>query len=219
MGVPEKLTELNPGIRIFDIRDDEFRQYGRIIDSLDIKEISDVAEKIPMPSDGSAYLASVKDFEELAIARKIKDTVFGTLDTQTGYCYGYNSSLNAAEWHCCSELNIAITPMVLILGKRNDIMADGKMDSSVMKVFYLPKGTVVEIYATTLHFCPCQVNNGGFRCVVSLIRETNIPLDTPCDDKLLFRKNKWIIAHNECKSLIDKGIVPGIGGINYIIRF
>jgi hypothetical protein len=55
--------------------------------------------------------------------------------------------------------------------------------------------------------------------VVGLLRGTNTPLNEPVSDKLLFRNNKWIIAHDENEALISKGVVPGIYGTNYKINY
>ena len=49
----------------------------------------------------------------------------------------------------------------------------------------------------------------------TLLEGTNVPLDGEPDDKLLFRKNKWLIAHEDNAELIAKGVVPGIYGPNY----
>ena len=214
----EILRKLNPTLDFFDVYSDEFAEYGRVIDGWDITEISDRAEEIEYPDVGSAYVPSHEVFEELDIARKIKDEIFGTLPVQIGYCYGHNSMLGATEWHFSSELNIALTPLVLILGKRTDIK-DGKLNSADMKAFYVPVGTVLEVYATTLHFCPCQVSDEGFGCVVGLPLGTNVPLDHELSDKLIFRKNKWIMAHKDNNALIDRGVVSGIYGENYKINY
>ena len=80
-------------------------------------------------------------------------------------------------------------------------------------------GTAIEVYASTLHFCPCEVQREGFGCVVALPVGTNIPLEEPSEDPLLFRKNKWIVAHDQNRSLIERGVVPGIDGVNYEIRY
>ncbi|MBQ5909896.1 MAG: DUF4867 family protein, partial [Bacteroidaceae bacterium] len=96
---------------------------------------------------------------------------FGSLPAQLGYCWGHNNLMNATEWHTCSEINIAVTPLVLILGHVWDVKED-KIDSSMFQAFYLPKGTAVEVYATTLHFCPCEVSEEGFGCVVALSQGT-----------------------------------------------
>ena len=214
----EKLRQLNESVKLFDIYSEEFSDYGRVINTIDVTDLIAEAKKLAMPESGSVYIPSVDAFSTAASAEKIKECIFGTLDTQIGYCHGYNNMLNAAEWHYSSELNVAVTPLVLILGKRSDIK-DGRLDSRDMKAFYVPEGAAIEVYATSLHFCPCQVSDGGFGCIVGLPAATNTPLDAPVSDKLLFRKNKWIVAHEENAALIEKGVVPGIFGENYKINY
>lgn len=214
MNMIELLRKKNPNLTIFDVRDEEFSEYGVVLEGYDTAEILREAEKLEAPSQGSLYLASVDEFEKLDIARKIGDDVFGTLNTQIGYCYGHSNYLNALEWHCCSELNVAVTPLVLMLAKRSDIK-NGRLDSSCVKAFFVPKGTVIEVYATTLHFCPCEVSGDGFGCVVGLLRGTNLPHEEEREDKLMFRQNKWLIAHVENEGLINRGGVPLIDGENY----
>ena len=182
------LKERNRNLAFYDIFSEEFSEYGRVISDLDVSALIAEAKQMPYPESGSTYLPSVVQFEATDAAKQIKDAVFGTLDTQIGYCYGHSDTLNATEWHFSSELNIAVTPLVLILGKRSDIK-DGRLDSGAMKAFYVPAGAVIEVYATTLHFCPCQISDDGFGCIVGLPTATNTPLDAPVDDSLLFRKN------------------------------
>ncbi len=107
---------------------------------------------------------------------------------------------------------------MLILGRRCDL-SDGRLDSATMKAFYVPRGTVLEVYATTLHFCPCQVSDEGFGMVVGLPRGTNTPLEGEVSDPLLFRRNKRIISHEENASLLARGVVPGVYGENYKINY
>lgn len=212
------LKEKNPYIKLYSVNDSEFKTFGRVITDLDTSEIIAAAEKIERPEAGSAYSPREESFERLRIADQIKKEFFGTLPTQIGYCHGHNSLLNAAEWHFSSEINIAVTPLVLILGHVWDI-ENGKIDSSSFKAFYLPKGTAAEVYATTLHFCPCETEKSGFGCVVGLPLGTNTPLEEEADNPLLFRRNKWIIAHVENASLISKGVVSGITGKNIEIKY
>ena len=108
--------------------------------------------------------------------------------------------------------------MVLILGHRWDI-ENGKIDSSKFKAFYLPKGTVTEVYATTLHYTPCQTADSGFGCIVALTEGTNTPLDTESNDKLLTAKNKWLLAHTENAAKIKQGAYTGIMGKNINIHY
>lgn len=214
----ENLKKLNPDVAFYDVSDKEFASFGRIIKSLDATEIIETAKKIPNTESGSSYLPSVDDFEKLDIAETIKNEHYGSLPTQIGYCWGHNTIMNATEWHTSSEINIAITPLVLILGHVWDI-EDGKIDSSKFKAFYLPAGTVVEVYATSLHFCPCEVSKDGFGCVVGLPAGTNTDLEIEPKNIMLFRKNKWIIAHVENETLINRGVVAGITGTNYEIKY
>ena len=214
----DHLKELNKTLSIYDVFSEEFADYGRVINDIDTVELIDEAKKIPYPASGSAYLPSVESLEATNGAKMIKEVLFGTLDTQIGYCFGRNDTLNATEWHFSSELNVAITPLVLILGKRSDIK-NGRLDSATMKAFFVPKGTVLEVYATTTHFCPCQVSDDGFGCIVGLPRSTNTLLDAPSTDPVLFKKNKWLLAHEENTALIEKGVVSGIYGENYKINY
>lgn len=214
----ENLKKSNSDIQIYSVNDSEFKTFGRVIENLNTTEIITAAKKIANPEAGSVYTPSEESFEKLQIAAQIKDEFFGTLPTQIGYCYGHNSFLNAAEWHFSSEINIAVTPLVLILGHVWDI-ENGKIDSSSFKAFYLPAGTVAEVFATTLHFCPCETEESGFGCVVGLPLDTNIPLDSTAENPLLFRKNKWIIAHEKNTPLINRGVISGITGTNYEIKY
>ncbi len=214
----KELKNLNPRVDFFDVNDAEFASFGKVLKNLDPKEIIATAKKIANSENGSMYKPSLEEFESLDIASQIEDECFGTLSTQVGYCWGHNNFLNATEWHTSSEINIAVTPLVLILGHIWDIV-DGKIDSSKFKAFYLPAGTVVEVYSTSLHFCPCEVSKDGFGCVVALPEGTNTDLEIKNHDPLLFRKNKWIISHIENEALKNRGVVPGITGTNFEIKY
>ena len=71
-----------------------------------------------------------------------------------------------------------------------------------MKAFLVPAGTVVEVFATTLHYAPCSAKLGqGFKVLVALPRGTNTdkPQFAPknYEDTLLTARNKWLLAHAE----------------------
>ena len=214
----ERLKELNKGINFYNVTDKEFSSFGRVITGLDVSEITAAAKNIKYPEDGSCYIPSVEAFETLKIASEIKDEYFGTLPAQIGYCFGHNNFMNATEWHYSSEINIAITPIVLILGHVWDVESN-TIDSSKFKAFYLPAGTVVEVFATSLHYCPCEVMKEGFGCVVGLPLDTNTELTESVKNPLIFARNKWLIAHNDNKTLIDEGAVAGITGENFEIKY
>ncbi len=201
-------------MKFYNVTDSEFKQFGRVID-IDANEIISVADKIEMPKEGNKYIASFEKFERLGIMTEIQNKYFGGMPTQLGYCYGHNSMLDALEWHTCSEINIAVTDLIVLLGDIRDLEDGNKYNSEKVKAFKVKKGEAIEVYATTLHYCPIEVNKDGFGCVVGLIKETNTDLKFKPDDKLLFATNKWLIAHDDNKDLIADGAIGGIYGENY----
>ena len=213
----ERLRRLNPDIKLYSIKDEEFKKYGNVL-NIDTEEIVEACGRLTPPDCGCEYMASVESLEGLNSSEKLKLLEFGGCPAQIGITHGHNTLLNGLEYHKSSEINIAATPLVLILGLQYEM--DGyEYDSSKVKAFYLEKGDAVEVFATSLHFCPCQVDDKGFSCVVVLPAGTNTLLDAPTDDKLLFKKNKWIICHDKNQSLIDRGAYPGIHGVNYEIKY
>lgn len=204
-------------MKIYNVTDPEFKQFGRVLD-LDVKQLIDTAEKIPMPEAGSTYNASREEFEALPIFDTITRKFFGELPAELGYCWGHSDTLNALEWHTCSEINVGVTDLILLLGDVRDIDENSRYDSANVKAFKLKKGQAIEVYATTLHFCPIETAKTGFGCVVGLLKNTNLPLEQPSLDKLLFRKNKWLICHEANEGLKAKGVFPGIYGENYQIK-
>jgi len=203
-------------MKIYRVTDKEFETFGKVLD-IDTKEIIEVAEKTKMPDEGSCYVASYEEFEKLSVMQTIQNEYFGGMPTQLGYCYGHSNMLNALEWHKCSEINVAVTDLILLLGDVRDIEEGNKYNSDKVKAFKVLKGEAIEVYATTLHFCPIETAKSGFGCVVGLLKGTNTDLDfAPCD-KLIFRKNKWIMAHVDNTALLNKGVVGGIYGINHKI--
>ncbi len=213
----EKLRQSNPDIRIYSVHDEEFEKYG-IVHDVNTDEMVQVCKTIPFPESGSSYQLSVDKLEKLESSELFREKAFGGCEVQIGICMGYNSQMNALEFHKSSEINIAVTPLVLLLGLTYEM--DGKCyDASKVKAFYVECGTMIELFATTMHFCPCQVNCNGFSNVVVLPKDTNALLDKPSNDELLFKKNKWLICHEKNNDLIEKGVFPGIKGENYKIKF
>lgn len=212
------LLEKNPGLAVLSVTDEAFAPYGRLRPDIATEEMIAEAKKLTMPEAGSAYTPSEPTLEATGASAYAAKNLFGGLVTQMGYCRGHNSDLNALEWHIGSELNIAVTPMVLFLALQSD-MANGVVDSKSVKAFYVPEGTALELYGGVMHFCPCQVEKTGFGCIVGLLQGTNLPMEEKAKDPVLFKTNKWLIAHNENRDLIEKGIVAGICGENLRLHF
>lgn len=184
---------------IYKVTDPEFRKYGRVLKGLDVVELVDKMQETPLPED-VIYEPSVESLEKLSIYKTFQDVVYGELPIQIGFCNGHNNKLNAVEYHRSSEINVGATDMILLLGCQQDIKEDFTYDTSLIEAFLVPKGCAVEIYATTLHYAPCGIDGAGFRGVVVLPKDTNLPLETKHssgEDQLITAKNKWLIAHKD----------------------
>jgi hypothetical protein len=149
----------------------------------------------------------------------MENDIYGQMPVEFGHCSGWNNKLNALEYHRSSEVDIAATDLILMVGLQQDIdLDDFTYDTESVECFLVPAGTAVELYATTLHFAPCGVDGKEFRCGVVLPRHTNEELTADTskaqgEERLLFAVNKWLIAHEE--SGLDKsGAWVGLKGKN-----
>lgn len=91
-------------------------------------------EHTPLPED-VIYVPSVEEMENLSEATAFKNRIYGGLPIQVGYCNGNNHKLNALEYHRNSEINIAVTNMVLLLGWLWDVEKDYTYDTSKVEAF------------------------------------------------------------------------------------
>jgi len=206
-------------MKILNITDPEFTNYGRIIEGYEDekKAIMDaLRDNTPIP-EATDYVAEEKALQELPASGKIANTLFGGSPMQFGWCNGHNTKLNCLEYHRSSEINLGATDFILLLAKREEIV-DFKLDSSKVKAFRVPKGVMVEVYATALHYAPCQASlDSGFQVLIGLPKGTNVgkPEYTAAntEDKLLTATNKWLLAHAESAEAKD-GAWIGITGEN-----
>lgn len=213
----EALQKANPHITIHSIHEDVFKRYGRVIHE-DTSVFCAAAETLPFPEEGSKYVAATPELDQIPEADTLRKVHCGGLDEQIGLCWGHSHQLNALEWHTCNEFNIAVRELVLLLAKREDLDADGRLDSAKVKAFYLAQGDMVEVYSDTLHFCPCEVTENGFSCIVGLQRGTNLPLEPEQKIGTLWAANKWLLGHEDNAPLIVRGAFPGIYGENWVIN-
>ena len=201
-------------MKIKKVTDPEFSRYGRVIDGYDFSKLIKAMEHTPLPED-VIYEPSIEELEATDVAIDLKMRVYGELPIQIGYCNGHNSKLNALEYHRSSEVNVAVTDIILLLGAEQDIEPDFTYDTSKVEAFLVPAGTAIDVYATTLHYAPCHVNESGFQCVVVLPKGTNTELTfetaSEGEDKLLTAKNKWLIGHEEAAI---EGAFNGLKGAN-----
>ena len=194
-----KLRSANPLLDIHECGDDRFARYGSIVKGIDpVAYRADASNQ--QPESGVTYVASISELENLPVTSVIGAQIFGELPIQAGCVCGFNQTLNALEYHKSIEVNVAVTDILLLLAHTDDIV-DGHISYNRVELFYVPAGKTVEIRPTTLHFAPVQVDENGFCAIVILPSGTNLPLDggLPSDTatgekRLLFMKNKWLIA-------------------------
>ena len=218
-----RLNEAND-IRINDVRDQSFKTYGRIVEGYDFEKLNEyMVHNTAIPESGNVYVASVPEMESNPVYSELKNHFYGGMDLEIGYCNGRNSTLNGMEYHKGSEILVAVTDLMLMLGHVWDI-DDNKYNVDNVEVFYVEKGMAIELYSTTLHLSPSKTNEEGFKALIILPRGTNTPLSTDKKtvekmDQILFLRNKWIIAHKDRKVLIDQGAYPGIIGDNIELKY
>ncbi len=201
-------------MRIYSVKDETFREYGRIVEGIDCKELESVLCSIPLP-ENVEYCACEPMLQNLSVAEIFSKNLYGGKPVQMGWCNGHNTKLNCLEYHRSSEFNFGTEEFVLLLAKQSEIV-DGKLDTSCVKAFYVPAGTLVEIYATTLHYAPCHVNKEkGFRVLVALPQGTNgskPEIETLTkEDALLWACDKWLLAHADSEEAAQGAYVGLVG--------
>ena len=192
-------------MKILSINDAAFQKYGKVVKNIDFSELVNALEKTPV-TEGVAYEPSVEALEGTAAMEACSTVFYGEMPIQIGFCNGHNSMLNAVEYHRSSEINVAATDAILLLGMQQDVEDDFSYDTAKLEAFLLPAGMAVELYATTLHYAPCGVKGAGFQVAIILPKGTNYPLrkehvkvenSVKNEDMLMAATNKWLIGHAE----------------------
>ena len=204
-------------MKIYSVLDKEFAPYGKVLEGYDTTCLMKALdETTPLP-EGVDYVASVASLESTCLFGQLQNNAYGGMPIQIGYCNGHNTKLNCLEYHRDSELNIGLYDFVLLVAKEDDII-DGKLDTSRVMAFRAKAGQVVEVYATTLHYAPCNgAKDAGFKVVIVLPKGTNgpAPAINPVneEDKWLRACNKWLLAHKDAAEASD-GAYIGLTGDN-----
>lgn len=203
------------------VTDKEFNKYGRVLKLAVDEFIKTITQAEPIKADTVVYEPSVPAFEKLDVFSDLQKDIYGDMPIEFGHCSGFNKKLNAVEYHRSSEIDIAGTDMILMLGQQQDIdYSNNTYNTKNVEMFFVPKGTAVELYATTLHFAPCSVRGKEFRCGVVLPKNTNEELSfkpaAKGEDRLLFAVNKWLIAHVD-SGLQKDGAWIGLQGDNITV--
>lgn len=205
-------------MKIYSVFDPEFKPYGQVVDGMEetVQEILDVLKDAPQGA-GVDYVPEYEPLQELPAMVEISEHCYGGMPVQLGWCNGHNTRLNCLEYHRDSEFNLGTEDFILLLAKQEEIV-DAVLDTAKVKAFKVPAGTLVEVYATTLHYAPCHCDpEKGFRVLVALPHGTNtdkpVMTNQTSEDRLLWARNKWLLAHpdsNETK----QGAYIGLAGEN-----
>lgn len=208
-------------MKLQSVFDKEFIPYGKVVAGYDLAPLVALLESAtPKPHSGTVYVAGDPALEALEVAQVLGNHMYGGMPIQVGYCNGNNTVLNCLEYHRDSEVNVAADDVILLVAQQQKIV-DGKLHTREVEAFLLPKGTAAELYATTLHYAPCNAKAGeGFRVAIVLPKGTNTAkpnIPALCaEDAMLTACNKWLLAHpdsNEAK----QGAVVGLEGENISI--
>ena len=211
----KRLNRLNPDLNIYSADDREnTHKYGKKVNYDFSIEIEFVEYETKIPDEGNIYLPHLAGIEY----KHISNNFYGTMPVQVGVCHGNNSKLNGLEYHMGSEIVVAVTDLVLLVAHQN-MMIEDTIDSKHVEGIYLEAGEAFEIYQTTLHFSPTKVNEDGFMSIIILLDGTNYDLVEDCEDKLLFKTNKWLIVHQEHKDRTGTGAEVGIYGDNIELKY
>ena len=222
----DRLRRLNPHLRMHHVADPEFAAFGRVVTAYDFTAwLKYLDSETEVPAEGNVYVASEPGLEALAPYDLIRDTVYGGLDIQAGYCNGLATRLNGLEYHKSPEFFVTRTELVLLLAPYR-AMREFALDVAHVRAFYFPAGTAAELFGSTLHFAPSRLSDEGFKSVIVLLRGTNTdppPVAGRCaadpEARLLFRKHKWLLAHPNNPVLAARGAIAAITGDNLEVRY
>ncbi|MDY0287415.1 MAG: DUF4867 family protein [Sphaerochaeta sp.] len=226
--VPSDLIAKNSTAMILSVQSSRFTQYGTVLEGLDVQALLDkAAEATPIPDTGTMYVASDKDLEEIE-GIGVLAPYFDGQPIQVGYCNGRNQSMNGLEYHKSPEVIMAVTDCVLFLCPFDHLHEYEKVRSVDAELFYLPKGAVVLIKPHVMHLAPCMVEPEGFQAIIVLPKGTNEALDQEeqekrdssqeKEDRLLFKKNKWMLTHPEREQLVSQNVHVGLVGENRVVN-
>ncbi|RSL33506.1 DUF4867 family protein [Salibacterium salarium] len=214
----DKLQSINTHLRIHHVTSDRFMRFGNVLEDFPIEDSLTMMKETAMPAQDNMYVPKVEEWKDGGFQKVMETDYYGGMPVQIGYCNGNNSNLNGLEFHKGSEINVAATDFILLLGSFVDI-TNQTFDTDHIEAFYIPEKTAVELYQTTLHLAPCKTSADGFKCMVILPEGTNYPLPVERNEQdILFMKNKWLLSHPDNEKFMEKGAYPGITGPNIHVQ-
>lgn len=117
----ESVKAKNPGVKMYQVTDPEFKKYGRVVTGYDFTPYVDyLKSNTEVPESGNKYVGSVAEMEALPLTAEVEHYIFAGVPVQVGYCNGNGSLLSAFEYHKCSEVSVGPTDMVFMMYKVED---------------------------------------------------------------------------------------------------
>lgn len=203
----EEFRKANPQYKILSVDDSAFNQFG-VVYHYDVSDVEKVMNQYKIPAKGSNYIASIPDLEATDTIKKIKRDIYADMPVDAGVTIGHSDNFTAFEYHQCSETNIMLNDVVMVLAKRQTLEEHGNIDPNrEAKMFYVPKGTVIELYNDSLHYAPIQVTKAGYKVIVVVIHGTNslLPKDVKSANPRVVKKGKFQVVHASRKDKIAQG--------------
>ncbi|GBG93695.1 hypothetical protein LFYK43_01540 [Ligilactobacillus salitolerans] len=212
----EELCQKNSDYQIQAISAPSFSKYGKIYTDYDISEIVKYMDNnISIDPENNVYVPSNAELEAIPAIQTIGTDIFADLPIEAGECTGQSLNFTAVEYHQGSELNIFLTDVVMVLGKRSILEENGTFNAKEeAELFYVPRGTVVEFYSDTLHYSPIKVDAAGFKIIVMLPAGSNqeLPENFHSNNLRIVKRNKFQVVHESRKDKIAQGAQIGVTG-------
>ena len=198
MDAYQEICAKNSAYDIKRIDDPSFKQYGTLWNEFDLTELEAFCNKnVKIDSEKNFYVPSNPALEKLALIQQVSNEVYAGMPLEAGECTGQTRDFTAVEYHRA------------ILEEKGSI--DPKEDA---KLFFVPAGTVFEMYSDTLHYSPIKVHASGFKVIVILPEGSNQPLPEKfsAKNKRIVKKNKFQLVHACRKDKIEAGAEIGVTG-------
>lgn len=240
--MPYEIVMGDGTLEIFAVADGRFAGYGRILEGIDFSgALSCLESSTPIPESG-VYVASFPGLEALPLRETVSNEVFGAMEVQLGYCNGSTRGLDALEYHKSPEVIVADADIVLLLASFRSLVdgcldatsieafllpAGTAVELYAGTLHFAPCATsprgyrslVVLPAGTNLSLPPADAASA----VVAASATTQAgggpgaagtagkPQKTG-ESRLLFARNKWLIARPDCARLMARGAFPGLRG-------
>lgn len=191
------------------MKDNIFKEYAKVI-NIDVEDLLEAMKNDDIESNYTNYIPSDTTLENHQKVQEISKIVYSEEEFIAGKCFGRSHDILGLEYHNSSEVLLALTDFIYVVGHRWD-MEGNYYDSKNLEAFLIPKGTVIEVYSTTLHYNLLNANDTPYYAICILPKGTGDPLKYGRNG-ILKKRNKWFIAHASNIAKIQDGDFAGLTG-------